>query len=149
MGFRDYLVINTAGTTEWTKFVKEIENVELARRNTQPVPMDVSAMGSQDQKFQGNCSWCGIYGHKARDCRKKTEYMQNTQTCGCSGTNDRTKGKPGKGIGKHDKGKGKRKPGKGKSKSKSRGKDKTTRQEREERISRNGGARRQTRNTNR
>ena len=38
--FRDHLLINTAGTTEWTKFVKEMENVELARRNTQPVPMD-------------------------------------------------------------------------------------------------------------
>ena len=36
-GFRCHLLINTAGTTEWTKFVKDIENVELARRNTQPV----------------------------------------------------------------------------------------------------------------
>ena len=51
-GFRDHLLINTAGTTECMKFAKEIENVELARRNTQPVPMDLSAMGSQDQKFQ-------------------------------------------------------------------------------------------------
>ena len=96
-GFRDHLLINTAGTTEWTKFVKEIENVELARRNTQLVPMDLSAMGSQDQKFQGNCSWCGIYGHMARDCRKKTEYMQNNQTSGWSGTDDKTKGKPWQG----------------------------------------------------
>ena len=24
-GFRDHLLINTAGTTEWTKFVREIE----------------------------------------------------------------------------------------------------------------------------
>ena len=29
-GFRDHLLINTAGTTEWTKFVKEFENIELA-----------------------------------------------------------------------------------------------------------------------
>ena len=58
---------NTAGTTEWTKFAKEIENVELARRDTQPVPMDLSAMGSQDQKFSGNCSSSGTYGHMARD----------------------------------------------------------------------------------
>ena len=28
-GVRDHLLINTAGTTEWTKFVKEIENVEF------------------------------------------------------------------------------------------------------------------------
>ena len=56
-GFQDHLLINTAGTTEWAKFVKEIKNVDLARRNTQPVPMDLSAMGSQDQKFQGYGSW--------------------------------------------------------------------------------------------
>ena len=29
-GFRDHLLINTAGKTEWTKFVKEFENIELA-----------------------------------------------------------------------------------------------------------------------
>ena len=65
----------TAGTTEWTIFAKEIENVELARRNSQVVPMDLSAVGGQDQKFLGNCSWCGIYGHKERDCRKKNELL--------------------------------------------------------------------------
>ena len=65
-GFRDDLLINTADTTEWTKFQNEIENFELARRNAQLVPMDLSAMGSQDQKFQGNCSCYGTYGHMAR-----------------------------------------------------------------------------------
>ena len=55
--------------------MKEIESFELARRKTQPVPMDLSAMGSQDQKFHGNCSWCGIYGHVARDCRKKNRIL--------------------------------------------------------------------------
>ena len=35
-GFRDHLLINSAGTTEWSTFAKEIENVELAERNTQP-----------------------------------------------------------------------------------------------------------------
>ena len=89
--FREHLFINTAGTTERTKFVKEIENVEPARRNTQPVLMDLSAMGSQDQRFQGNSAWCGIYGHMARDCRKKTEDLQNNQTSGWSGTDDKTK----------------------------------------------------------
>ena len=29
-GFRDHLLINSEGSTEWTKFVKEIENVESA-----------------------------------------------------------------------------------------------------------------------
>ena len=60
-GFRDHLLINAAGTTEWSKLLKQIENVELTRRNRQPVPMDLSAMGSEDQQFEGNCSWCGIY----------------------------------------------------------------------------------------
>ena len=71
--------------------------------------MDLLAMGSQDQKFQGNCSWCAIYGHMARDCRKKTEYLQNNQTRGWSGTDDKGKGEPGtsKEKGKQDKGKGK------------------------------------------
>ena len=75
--------------TEWTKFVKEVENVEIARRNTQLVPMGLSAVGSQDQQFQGNCSWCGIYGHVARDSRKNTEYLQNNQASGWSGTDDK------------------------------------------------------------
>ena len=70
-GFRDHLLINTAGTTEWTTLVKEIENVDLTRRNTQPAPMDLSALDSQDRKLQENCSWCGIYGHMARDGGKK------------------------------------------------------------------------------
>ena len=43
-GFRDHLLINTAGTTKW-----------IARRNTQPVPMDLSALDSQDQQLQGTC----------------------------------------------------------------------------------------------
>ena len=121
---RGHVLINTAGTPEWTKFVKEIENVKLARRNTQLVPMDLSAMGSQDSKFRGNCSWCGTYGHMARDCRKKTEYMQTTKRVGWSGTDDKTKGKPGKGKGKQDKGKGKGMPSEGKGKSKGKGKGK-------------------------
>ena len=33
----------------------------------------------------------------ARDCRKKTEYLQNNQTSGWSGTDDKGKGKPGTG----------------------------------------------------
>ena len=108
------MLINTAGPTDWTKFVKEIENVESAPRNTQPVPM--SAMGSQDQQLQWNCSWCGTYGHMARECRKKTEYRQNNQTSGWSGTDDKTKGKPGKCKDKQDTGKGKGKPSNGKGK---------------------------------
>ena len=44
--------------------------------------------------------------------------MENTQTSGWSGTDDKTKGKPDKVKGKQDKGKGKGKPSKGKCKSK-------------------------------
>ena len=60
----------------------------------------------------------------ARNCRKKTEYLQNNQTSKRSGTHDEGKGKlgTGKGEGKQDKGKGKGKLGKGKGKNKSNGK---------------------------
>ena len=70
----------------------------------------------------------------ARDCRKKTEHVQNNPTSGWSGTDDKTKGKPSKGRGKHDKGKGKGKPseGKGKSKSKRKGLNNTARKERKD-----------------
>ena len=119
--------------------MKEIENVELARRNTQPVPMDMSAMGSQEQKLQGNCSWCGNSRlHGERLSEEKTEYMQNNQTSGWSGTDDKTKGKPSKGKGKQDKGKGKCKPGKGKGNSKNKGKG-TQHGKKKKKKSRNGG----------
>ena len=62
----------------------------------------------------------------ARDCRKKTEYLQNNQTSGWSGTDDTNKGKPttGRGQGKRDKGKGKGKPGKVKGKNHNKGQGK-------------------------
>ena len=90
-GFRYHLLIKTAGTTEWTKLVKEIENVASARRSTQLVPMDFLALGSQDRQFQRRM--CGLM---ARDCRKETEYLQNNLVC----TGDKSKGKPGTGKGK-------------------------------------------------
>ena len=72
-GFRDHLLINTAGTTEWSTLKKGLVNDELGRKNIRPTPMDLSAVG-QDQKFQGNCPWFGIYGHIARDSRKRAEH---------------------------------------------------------------------------
>ena len=62
----------------------------------------------------------------ARDCRKKTEYLQINRTSGWFDTD--TKGKPstGKGKGKQDKGKGKDKLGKGKFSSKNSEKDNNT-----------------------
>ena len=111
VGFRDHLLINTAGTTEWTKFVKEIENVEFSEKEHAACSDGLAGDGSQDQKFQGNCSRCGSYSHMARDCRKKAEYMQNNQTSGWSGTDDKAKGKSG--MGKSE--------GKGKGEDKSKG----------------------------
>ena len=64
-----------------------------------------------DLSVQGKCSWCEIYGHMVED-------LQNNQTSGWSGTDDKTKDKPGTG-----KGKGKQDKGKGKGKSKNKGKD--------------------------
>ena len=99
--------------------MKEIENVELARRNTHtPCSDGFVGDGQSRSKVPRNCSWCGIYGHMARECRKKTEYMKNNQTSGWSGTDNKTEGKPDKGKSKQDKRK-ESKPGKGKSKSKS------------------------------
>ena len=70
--FRDHLLISTSGTKQWSKFIREIEAVELARLNSRPTPMDLSAVG-HDQQPTGfeSCSWCGMYGHMARDCWKK------------------------------------------------------------------------------
>ena len=76
---------------------------------------------SRINNFKGtDCSWCGTYGHMARDCRKQTEYTQNNQTSGWSGTDDKDKGNPGIGKGKHkqDQGKGKGKSDQGKDKNK-------------------------------
>ena len=70
--FRDHLLINTSGTKQWSRFIKEIEAVELARLNSRPTPMDLSAVGhDQPKRFEGNCSWCCTYGHMARNCWKK------------------------------------------------------------------------------
>ena len=55
------------------------------------MPMDLSAMGSQDQKFQGSCSWCANCGHMSKDCRKKTEYLQNNKKSGWLGSDDKGK----------------------------------------------------------
>ena len=71
------------------------------------MPMNLSAMGSQDQQFQGNCSWCGIYGHMARDCRKKTECLRNNKTSGWSGTGRRRQWEAWHGQGQEQKTKGK------------------------------------------
>ena len=130
--FRDHLLINTSQTTDWNQFMKEIENVEAARKNTKAIPMDLSAFGENEQ-YAGNCSWCQAYGHMARDCRKKQQYKAAQEGKGGStpwaypaagsqsswpgASKGKDKGKEkgsdkGKGKGP-DKGKGKGKKGKG------------------------------------
>ena len=53
------------------KGVKEVENVASARRNTQLLPRDLSAMGSQGQQFEGDCSWCGdLWSHGERQSKE-------------------------------------------------------------------------------
>ena len=109
--------------------MKEFENVELARRNSQLVPMDLSATGSQDQKSSKETvhgvdfteTWPQIVERKPNTC--KTNKQTNKQTSGWSGTDDKGKGKPsmGSGKGKQDKGKGNGKPGKGTGKNKDKG----------------------------
>ena len=72
-GFRDHLLINTACTTEWAKLVKEIENVELARRNTQPAPMDVAAkINSSKETVHGvefTVTWRETVERKPNTCK--------------------------------------------------------------------------------
>ena len=100
--FRDHLLIATTQTKTWPEFIKEVENVNIAHEQTHRVPMDLSDL---PKSFDGNCSWCEAYGHMARDCRKKANYMKEQKDRGASGG--------GKGKGKGDKG-GKAKDGKGK-----------------------------------
>ena len=94
-GFRHHLLINTAGTTEQDTFVKQVVNVGLARKNTKPTPMEQSTMG-QEEKLEGSCSWCGMCGHMAGDCRKTAERNQN-QSNGRPGTVNKGKGQAGHG----------------------------------------------------
>ena len=77
-GFRDHLLINTAGTTEWTKkffmkFVNETENVESARRT---VPMDLSGWAvtikSSKETVLGvefTATWREIVERKPKTCK--------------------------------------------------------------------------------
>ena len=113
--FQDHLLINTSGTKQRSRFVKEIEAVGLARRNSRPTS---SAVGhDQPKKFEGNCSGCGAYGHMARDCWKKAAAQsqsgkgpQSSNSSQCSQWGDRGGGKGhGKSKGK-GKGKGKKGP---------------------------------------
>ena len=107
--FRDHLLINTSQTTDWNKFIKEIENVELARKNTKITPMDLSAV---DGQFNGYCSWCNAYGHMAKDCRKKQQYLRDKESSGQSPSWAASSWSPGAGSSKDGKSKGKGKKGK-------------------------------------
>ena len=78
--------------------------------------------GQSRSKVPRKLSWCVIYSHMARGCGKKAEHVQDNQTSGWSGTDDKTKGKSGKDKSANVQGKGK--PGKGKRKDKSNGKGK-------------------------
>ena len=96
-------------------------NVELARGNILLVPLDLSAMGCQDQTCQGNCSWCGFCGHIAKVVERTPNTCNTTIRVGGSVTDDKVKGKLG--------------PGKGRQEQKQR-EELTPRQEREDMISR-------------
>ena len=55
--FQDHLLINTSGMKQWSRFIREIEAVELARLNSRPTPMDLSAVGhDKPKRFEGGCS---------------------------------------------------------------------------------------------
>ena len=90
---RQHLLINSTDKTEWTIFMEETENVELARRNIQSVPMDLSTIGTKiiSSKETVHCvellvTWRDIVERKRTTCKNK-------QTSGSSGTDDKTKRK--------------------------------------------------------
>ena len=119
--FRDHLLINTSGTKQWSRFIKELEAVELARLNSGPTPMDLSAVvHDQPKRFDGDCLWCGMYGHMVLDCWKKGA-AQSQSSKGSQSWNTSQWSQWGDRGGGKDHGKGK---GKGKSKSKGKGKGK-------------------------
>ena len=108
-------MINTAGTTEWAKFVKENENVELARRNTQSCADGYVGDGAAKEtvyRVEFTVMWRETVERKPNACK-------TTKTSGWSGTDDTGKGRPGTGKGKE-----KRDNGKGKGKNKNKGKGK-------------------------
>ena len=86
--FLDHLLVNTAGTTEWTKFVKEIQHVELEEKY---------AACSDGFVGDGPRNLFMVWNLPPHGERLSTENMQNNQTSGWSGTDDKTKGKPSKG----------------------------------------------------
>ena len=47
--------------------------------------------GQSPSKVPRKLSWCGIYSHMARDCGKNAEHVQNNQTSGWSGTDEKPK----------------------------------------------------------
>jgi hypothetical protein len=69
--------------------------------------------GKGSPTFDGNCLWCGRYGHRLRDCRAYTSHMQKGgapmkgKGKGEQGKGDGFRGGFSKGYGKGDFGKGK------------------------------------------
>ena len=111
--FRDHLLITTAGTMEWTKYVKEIENVEVAPRK-HPACSD-EFVGDGQSRSQVPRKLFMVWNLRSHGERLSNGnlILAKQPMSGWYGT-AKTKGKPGKGKDKQDKGKGKGKLGNGK-----------------------------------
>ena len=84
--FKEHLLLSAGRTKTWSEFVKEIEAIDLAIRNSSgPRPMDLDAFGSSTTgAFKGKCSYCGVEVHKQADCRKKAREQGDKSTKKCT-----------------------------------------------------------------
>ena len=83
--FRDHFAVQTSSVDSPEKQTLTIEKFLHANvHGSGATPMDVDALakggkkggkgrdkGGKSKKFEGNCFWCGAYGHMMEDCQKK------------------------------------------------------------------------------
>jgi hypothetical protein len=73
-GFDEDTSVLTIGIKKLTDLCDYCIERDRIRSKTQKNTPEIIAMQPQKQRsrrFQGNCNWCRIYGHKEIDCRKK------------------------------------------------------------------------------
>ena len=64
---REHLLLRATKCDSWSKFVREVESIELAKNTiSAPTPMEIDS-------FQVNCNKCGKDGHTAKECRSSSQ----------------------------------------------------------------------------
>ena len=86
---------STAGTTDKTKFAKKIGNVELTRRNKQPVPKAVKIKSSKEtvHRVELTATWREIAERKLNTCKtiKRVDGLARTTKAKASPARARVK----------------------------------------------------------